>query len=61
MQIKFYHNKETNDSWIIDSDGETKYYLVPESMYQELKQLIEDSRNKPYHIYYNGGSLQTNV
>lgn len=57
MQIKYYHNRETNDSWIIDPNGETKYYLVPESMYQELKQLIEDNRNKPYYIWNNGGSL----
>ena len=57
MQIKFYHNRETNDSWIIGPNGETKYYLIPESMYQELKQLIEDNRNKPYYIWNDGGSL----
>ena len=57
MQVKFYHNSETNDSWIIGPDRETKYYLVPKSMYQELKQLIEDNRNKPYYIWNNGGSM----
>ena len=57
MQIKFYHNRETNDSWIIGPDGKTKYYLVPESMYQELKQLIEDNRDKSYYIWNDGGSL----
>ena len=57
MQVKFYHNRETNDIWINDPNGETKYYLVPESMYQELKQLIEDNRNKPYYIWNDGGSL----
>lgn len=57
MVPKFLYKTATGEACVLGPDGETKYYLISESMYQELKQLIEDNRNKPYYVWADGGSL----
>lgn len=44
--MKFMYKKDTGEAYVLGPDGKTRYYLISELMYQELKQLLEHIKGK---------------